>query len=744
MSDAEKLVIFNTIKELKTEIKRLEKLLESVKDEEKTQNVEIVEQITIDEIIVEKENVTKKKEEAEKKLTDILKLEVEKFSKTSVKIEKHLQSIKASLTLELKVEETNVSESLVSLTSEIAEFEQFSIQLSEEIAEFRREVESDEIKLSSKEIKKKTKEFKDKLRDLKREQVVKYNRRIDLVNKMILQFKSELDLDEELMKRIQGIELLSLCSITINDWRQNSYLSLLNYAKLIEVSLQLEELGKKIEENKQRDSILFWDFILDDLRDKINDLEVRLSFDLDDEDMLKAYSDLEIISTSLVAFETELEKFKETITKEEYEKYHNIYVGLLKSYMSLQNRLKVMNKDVVRTKVVEETSEYDKLSCDLVNLEGFVLNYCFRVDSLYGLVFSSALNIFEAELYSLEDKMNIIQNKIEIARKDGLLDDNQYQNLTDRINRMGESLKDTSLRLKDPKMFGIVGADIFAFLNGNIDGLELAVENLAKQLDALEAPVTDKKMRKNIDAIFKKIEVEIKEIEKHFETCKELDEEKCQSLQERLDNLKKKVDTLGKGYRRKCPLRVKSVKSAKHFFKKYKKPLLITAGLVSFAMLAHSVIIPAIMHGNIMVASFSPALRGPIKAFNNLLGGLIGATKDGQGFWYLANGVRLNSTVASSSLLKGLAISGIGNAALVAPVIVAVKKLIEKMNMAELKQKLSDGKEKLLENAKKKAPKAYEKVKHGKEKTVAYFKEVKEAWTNPDWSMVDDKGKGSR
>ena len=82
-----------------------------------------------------------------------------------------------------------------------------------------------------------------------------------------------------------------------------------------------------------------------------------------------------------------------------------------------------------------------------------------------------------------------------------------------------------------------------------------------------------------------------------------------------------------------------------------------------------------------MIGFTSSTLRGFVNFTNNILGGIIGAhMQQSSGAWILANGVQINPSVASTSLLKGLAISGIGGATLVAPVVVAIKKLTTKMN----------------------------------------------------------------
>jgi len=339
------------------------------------------------------------------------------------------------------------------------------------------------------------------------------------------------------------------------------------------------------------------------------------------------------------------------------------------------------------------------------------LEFSSLIVSVYGRVSSSSLVVFETKYKSLEDRLVNFKNELEKAYADKLIDENQYKNLSDAVTSVSFNLNNINTELKDPKMFGVVETtDVFGFLNGSIDGVEKALDSLEDTVSKLEKPIKDKNVRKNIDAIFKKLELEIKELEKQLELYKNTDEEKYEETKERLNNVKKRMGVISKNYRRKCPFLVRTVKSAKHFFKKYKKVLLILAGLAAFAMLSHSVIIPAIMHGNIMIAGLSPALRGPVKTINNLLGGLIGATRDKIGFWHLVNGVIINPSVASSSLLKGLAISGVGSAALIAPVVVAIKNLIEKMKMAELKEKLIAGKDKVVDVAKKGVQTTKEKI----------------------------------
>lgn len=273
-------------------------------------------------------------------------------------------------------------------------------------------------------------------------------------------------------------------------------------------------------------------------------------------------------------------------------------------------------------------------------------------------------------------------------------------------------------KLKDPKM--IRDVDVFAFLNGRIDGVEAALDNLETQVDALEKPVKDRNVRKQIDAIIKKLEDEIKDIDQQLEKYKDEDPVKYQATKERLNNVKDRLDKVSKKYRAKCPLLVRAVKSAKDFLKKHKKAALIIAGLAAIALVHATVgpmLIPAIMHGNAMIGTAAPSLAGYTDFTNNILGGLIGATKTAKGGWLLANGVRIGANLSSTSLLKGLAISGVGTAALVTPIVVSIKKLVEKMKKSELKKKLEEENDKNAKKIERKKKEKDDKNKSDKKKT---------------------------
>jgi hypothetical protein len=95
------------------------------------------------------------------------------------------------------------------------------------------------------------------------------------------------------------------------------------------------------------------------------------------------------------------------------------------------------------------------------------------------------------------------------------------------------------------------------------------------------------------------------------------------------------------------------------------------------------------MHGHIMIGATSPALNGYASFVNRILGNAIHATMDRNGLWFLANGVMINPNVASTSLLKGIAISGIaatpGLTVIVAGLIKLIKALYGKMDAKSFK-----------------------------------------------------------
>ena len=290
--------------------------------------------------------------------------------------------------------------------------------------------------------------------------------------------------------------------------------------------------------------------------------------------------------------------------------------------------------------------------------------------------------------------MDDIVDRIEQCYNEGKIDDNQYNNLKNKANEVKEKIENGRRKLKDPENY--VDVDIFALLNGQIDGLAAAISALENQIDGLEAPIKDKEVRKKIDKEFERLENEIKTISDFLELYKDKDPEKYEAAVKRLEEQKQRLDEIAKKYRKKCPFLVRTAKSAKEFYKKHKKLVLLAAGLAAIALVHATigpVIIPAIMHGNLLIGHSIPAFRGILGGINKVLGTLINA-KVVDGVWVLANGIKLAPSCASASLLKAIALAGVGTAAWVTPLVFGTKKLFEKMNLAKHRENVSTDHEK--------------------------------------------------
>ena len=699
MIDSEKIELLERIKAMKEELKKLEAMITEpeVEDAKKQMKDEI--------------------KNAEEELKEKLNKEIEKFNSDSEKINKNIERIKATLILEISVDKMDVTEALVGLTDELKEFENEANSLINDIEVFKEEINKEGLNLSIKDIKNRVKEFKTRLVTLKREQIEKYNIRVEYTNKILAEYKAKVPVNTEVYEYVNGIEVLSVCGATVADWRQNSYLLQLDYKKIIEINNQIKSIDEKLELMNN----LFEEFELgiEFIKDKTIELEVLVSDKMSDLELTDAQSKFNNLFDLLLNFGTKLEDARvgKKLTEEELVKLNGKYQSVMVSYLSIQKTLGMQ--------VTKEETEYDKMSktVDSVGLD--VNNFSLKVDALYGLVDYSLSELFNKESLSLVSRFKKIKIDVQKAYDEKVIDDNQYKSLNDRIVYIENKLNETYLKLKNIKMYMLPEDAVFKFLNNSVLGLEQAIDALEKRLDLLEKPIKDRHVRKEIDSIFKKLELEIKQLEKQLEVYKETDLEKYNETKERLDNSKKKLEVLGKKYRRKCPLLVKTVKSAKHFFKKYKKILLIIAGLVAFAMMAHTIIIPAIIHGNIMLAKTVPMLRGPLKVINNLLGGMIGSPINMDKIAFMSESVKFASSAAAiKTLLQGVAMSGFGSAALIAPIVIMIKKLSNKINKVELKQKFVDGKDAVVNGVKKGKDKIAGKVKNKVEEVKTKVEEV--------------------
>lgn len=634
---------------------------------------------------------------------DEIENELERFRNTSDRINRQIQVVNRKLILG-DSEEINVSLEIDGLSDELRELREMADVIVSDMDAFRLSTEAVDFSMSVSEIRKTVKGFTDRFKELKVLQVEKYNSRVEATNNRINELKKLTNLEPEVLDMINGLPELSKCNVRINSWNQTNYLGHLNYEELEKVNRVINEVNSRLNMEVPTPKVEGIDGDISYIDSELERLDTEILENMEREDVNRLNQDLDVLVSNIDNFELKLESNKDSLTEDEYNSYKDKIENAKSRIEELRSRL---NKHLV------QNNDYDELNNNTSNLEKDVQRLVEDVETFYGHIVNGSELLFLNRLNVLKSRLGDLKTEVEVRHNDGKMDVNQFNSLMDRVSEMENKLSQSKNKLRDPGM--IKDADIYSVLNGEIDGLENALTSLEEQVESLEKPI-DKDDRKKIDSIVKHIESEVKRLEKLLEQYKEKDSEKYNFTMNRLNNVNERLDKLGKNYRSKCPLMVKAVKDAKNFYKKHKKVILIVAGLSALALVAHQVLIPAIMHGNIMIAYSSPALRPFIKFCDKILGGMIGATLDVEGIWTLANGVAINPSVAATSLLKGLAISGVASTALVAPLVVAIKKLVEKMKTTELKMKLTEEKDKLAEKVKTNKDKISGKIKEGKDK----------------------------
>jgi len=629
-------------------------------------------------------------------LTDI-ENELNRFRETSDRINNQMNEVNRKLVLG-DLEELDVTDTINGLDTEISELREMGKVILDDMDKFRLEIENADFSMSPSEVNNTIKGFTNRFKDLKVMHQTKYNARVEYTNNKIDELKAMTGLDDEVRGMIESLSKLDRSDKVIKNYTQKNYLNDIDYNRLVEVNKQIDEIQSRLGvKSVDDDNVEGLETEMSEIERHIGSVETELATELSDDRIKELVQDLKLILNDINDFKQKLAFNKEKLSDEEYNNYMNRVEIAANKLNELTGKLE---------KSVTLDDDYKELEEKVNGLSNDVDRLDNDVEALRGHIVESGKLVFADRVKDLADKIADLINNI-VSKRDSM-EVSQYDSLMNKVNNMETKLSNVSDKVKDPGM--IKGVDIFAVLNSEINKLGIDLDNLDTTVKSAEKPIK-REDRKGIDKIINHLGKEINRLEKLLEQYKDKDEEKYNSTLEELNKLKTKLNEVNGEYKKKCPLMVKAVKSAKNFFKKHKKACLIIAGLAAMALVSHHVLIPAIMHGNIMIAGTSPVLRPFIKFTNNILGGMIGATKDSLGIWTLANGVSINPSCAASSLLKGLAISGISSTALIAPLVVAIKKLVERMKTVELKQKLSESFEKGKETVKNTTGKVKEKVK---------------------------------
>ena len=551
------------------------------------------------------------------------------------------------------------------------------------------------------------------IRRIKELQIQRYNETVIAVNEEVNRLKSMADLNDELKDRISKLSLMNRSEEQVSMFNSVKYLNTLKYQEMKVLLGEIDSIKKDISLDPKDASVY----------DKLNNSLVNEEVNINKlNDKVDSLDEEKVTLDNIKDLRENLNSRVNTVgdIRNQIVKFFDDKV------ISLDERKKLMiyaNKLIRKNKAIND--KINNLSIKFLGYDEFNS----RLDDIFNKFdfFDNSIKIFSKMiteeqndnlrdfLSSFENDLKMVEKDIKIANEKNLINKDQFDNLKKNCNNAKNRLK-VCYETVNGLSRVIAASTSSKDDDSRIDDLEKSLNALSSVINSY-GKVIDRGGRKVINEEFDKCEDKVKLVEKELEYLKKHDPEKYNSPEikkiiERLEKCKTSKEeislhSLRKDYRKKCPLHVRVVKSAKHFYKEHKKACLIAAGFAAIALILTTVgpvIIPAIMHGNIMIAGKSAFLRPIFKAFNKVLGAAINASNV-DGLWYLANGALINPTCAASSLLKGIAISAGATALGVAPLIAGVRMLTNK-----IKHSRNKGADALSEDRESKLGKAAKKV----------------------------------
>lgn len=637
---------------------------------------------------------------------------VTKYVSDIERIERHMNLIISKMNNDLSVLH-DVSGEVSELVSE---YEGVRKEFNEIVELLNSEI-SDPYVVSPNELNDRLKKIRADIRLIKNKQINNYNRMVTILNNRLDTLAGRLgDVPEELRTQLASmlsVERLETYNYEVTKYNVRDYLNYLNYEKLKEQLLLTVEIEKAIdnahvagrspesnltdddnysrEDDLSIDPVEALDVELKSIEDKMVELHESYKDDMTDEELNKFYEEinnvenlLDIVKLNLVDADDHIkndDKLLERVRKGE---------ETLDNLKHRHNQLFATRIDgndlkgnVYTACMTSLTMLHDKIE----NTVNMLIDPAFEDKN----VSKNAINVFMNNLDKLEQEVKHFEQMVE-ANKDSF-NDEQYKNLTDGIVGLNEFIKNGRDNVNS--FIVLKESGFFDLLTDDLDGLD---EALNKFEDAIDVASVDKdgndikikkEERKVLDNMHKNIVQMINRIETNLEKYKETDSDKYNEEVEKLNDYKAKLEKLEKKYHSKCGFFVRTVRSAKKFYKKHKKAILIAAGLVSIALLAKPVIIPALMHGIELIAPYCPG----ISSVSNFLGKLIGASITETSVngvvvnaWRFASGLMLTPIHTSTSLLKGIAmvagntaLLGVGGAGLIGSAVMSLKALTNKM-----------------------------------------------------------------
>lgn len=622
---------------------------------------------------------------------------ISEFKTKKTSVEKTMNKVNQKLVLG-DITGLDVTDALKDLGVEVDWLKKTGEKLLQDMRDFEILTNSTNFSMSPSEINKTVKDFTTRCKELKEDHKRLYNARVDLINGKIEELKNMTGLSDEVKELADKLTLLDKSEIDIKSYTQTNYANVIDYNKLVEINKQIAMIQEKMNVMSDENVDSLESQIGKGIEQELSKIESELENEMTVENVNQRINDLEGIKRLIGSVEQELKLNENKLTEEQKKAYEKRISEARAKLDELNNKLN--NK-------LGYKNEYKKISVEIAMLSKDVKNLNSLIDSVRGHVFELGLESFEKSSKEYRENLNKLIG--ELNKQKDSMEVSQYDILNKKLAEISKNLDLVDKKLKNPDMIKDV----------DIAYLEKRVNNLEKSIEQLEKTTKTDKVR-NIRNNIKDIDNTIAGLEEFIENNKSENPDKYKAITERINGLKERLNKVVKG----CPLRVKAVRSTKNLYKKHVKKYLLVAGLAAVALVHATygpIIIPAIMHGMMMIKLTMPASKPIMDFMINILGNFIGASKLG-GVWTLKNGVMINSSIAATSLLKGIALSSGGilggtifYSKLVSSLIISIKKLVDKMKKVELKKKLSDEEKKKKEEVETEDKKVTKKGKFERE-----------------------------
>lgn len=532
-------------------------------------------------------------------------------------------------------------------------------------------------------------ELKKELVILKNKHIQVYNSKVEFINDRITELNKKLNKDGlslNVKNLLSKLSLMNKCDVFIDGkWDQNVYLDTLDYNKLNELYNNVSEIERllKIKSNEPLDLFSEWNYV-----DKeVNKIKNKLKKELSLSDINANINKCNMFLERVINLEFKIESMRDDISNDMFGKYNGYVIKLLNKINNIKNNLIDMKNNSSKNDYNKVMNILDDVSeqYDILDRKSFEYESKCTAESI---------GIFNGLVDKLVKKLDDVHGMINEYRNNGLLNEEQINNITNKLKEIADKHKNIKKRTNyESKIFKNEVEETKH--NENKYNMFISLLNeLDSDVSRLNDKVRDKDVRRKISLKIKECDGYIDGFNHLLEYYKINESGKYDETKVEVDKLKARYKNICDTYYNKCPLRVKATRSIKTLYKEHPKMGLISGGLSALALLfsAHS-LIPAIMHGNALLGSSIPGLKGMMDIFNKILGSVIGAKNTINGGWKLVNGVLLNSSVAVTCLLKSLAGFGVTAVSLVAPmfipnIISKIKLLVEEIKKCELKKRL--------------------------------------------------------